>query len=183
MAPADRRLLWRQRRRRIVLYPARVVGRVSELGADRGADESRNPDSALGNAVGIFRASGSAALLGNPGVVRRQYRARAGGARSVAGELFRGRLRALGKSDGNLAAANRGEPDATDSVRGRAAQHPVSQPGAGAVLRRGPSAAFYRGRDGCARQWTVSGGNGGATIRRANRAGDAVGGLGSGKYG
>ena len=41
MASADCRLLRRQRRRRIVLYPARVVGRVPELGADRSADESR----------------------------------------------------------------------------------------------------------------------------------------------
>ena len=40
MAAADCRFLRRQRRRRTVLHSARVVGRVPELGVDRGADDA-----------------------------------------------------------------------------------------------------------------------------------------------
>ena len=71
---------------------------------------------------------------------------------------------------------------AAHAVRRRAAQHPVSQPGAGAVLYRRPAAAVHRGRDGRARQRAVPGGDGGAALWRANRAGDAVGGVVSGEY-
>ncbi len=90
-------------------------------------------------------------------------------------QFFRRRLRPLGRPDRHLAAANRAGPDAADAVRRRAAQYPVSKPGAGALLYSRPAAALHRRRDGCARQRTIPGGDGGAALRRANRAGDAVG--------
>ena len=108
-------------------------------------------------------------------MVRGQYRAGAGGARSVAREFFRRGLRALGRPHRHLAAANRAGPDAADAVRRRAAQYPVSKPGAGALLYYRPVAAIHCRRDGRARQRTIPGGDCGAALRRANRAGDAVG--------
>src|SRR5208283_5366402 len=162
--------------------PARVVGCVPELGVDRGADEGRYPDTALGNAGGIFGPPGSGALLGDAGVVRGQPGARNRAAGSIDGEFLRRGFRAFGRLDGDLAAADRGRPDAAHAVRGRAPQYPVSKPGAGAFLYRRPAAAIHRGRDGRARQRTVPGRDRGATLRRANRAGDAVGGVVPRKY-